>query len=56
MKKWGCAVASKEIREAGLKVHSDCEKLKEPKRKEPKCHDHKDKPSDKPSNKPKKDK
>ena len=56
MQKKTDSMSGKEIREAGLKVHSDCEKLKEPKRKEPKCHDHKDKPSDKPSNKPKKDK
>lgn len=33
------SMSGKEIREAGLKVHGDCEKLKEPK-----CHDRKDKP------------
>lgn len=56
MQKKTDSMSGKEIREAGLKIHADCEKLKEPKRKEPKCHDHKDKPKDKPSDKPKKDK
>ncbi|MBR2494836.1 DUF1104 domain-containing protein [Helicobacter sp.] len=44
MQKKTDSMSGKEIREAGLKVHSDCDKLKEPKHhKEPKCHDHKEK-------------
>lgn len=57
MQKKTDSMSGKEIREAGLKIHADCEKLKDPRhRKEPKCHDHKDKPKEKPSDKPKKDK
>lgn len=43
MQKKTDSMSGKEIREAGLKIHADCDKLKEPK-----CHDPKDKPSDKP--------
>lgn len=56
MQKKTDSMSGKEIREAGLKIHADCERLKESKRKESKCHDHKDKPKEKPSDKPKKDK
>lgn len=56
MQKKTDSMSGKEIREAGLKIHADCERLKESKRKEPKCHNHKDKPKEKPSDKPKKDK